>query len=57
MSADTSLHGLGAILIRKQRKGEKQPVAYISRAITKTEQMYAQIENEALVKTWACDRL
>ena len=31
-------------------------MAYISRAMTPTEQRYAQIEMEALDITWACDR-
>ena len=37
--------------------GHWKPVAYISRAMTETEQCYAQVEKEALVVTWACERL
>ena len=52
VSADASTYGLGAVLIQRQRDGNCRPVAYASRAMTNTEQMYAEIEKEALALTW-----
>ena len=56
VSSDASSYGMGAVLFQKQPEGEHKSVAYISRAMTPTEQRYAQIEKEALAITWACDR-
>ena len=52
VSADVSLYGLGAVLTQQQPSGELKPISYISRALTTTEQCYAQIEKEALAVTW-----
>ena len=45
------------MLTQVDTAGKWKPVAHISRAMTATEQRYAQVEKEALVTTWACERL
>ena len=51
MSVDASSKGLGSVILQKG-----QPIAYASRALTKAQQNYAQIEKETLGITFACNR-
>lgn len=51
IECDASKHGLGAIL-----RQENQPVYYASKALTETEQHYAQIEKEMYAILFACER-
>ena len=57
ITADALSYGLRVILTQQQPIGENNPIAYVSRALTSTEQRYPQIEKEALALTWACKRL
>lgn len=51
LSVDASMKGLGAAILQDQ-----SVVAYASRALTPTEQRYAQIEKEALAVCFACTK-
>ena len=51
LQCDASEKGLGVTLLRN-----KQPVAFASRALSKTEQNYAQIEKECLSIVFGCER-
>jgi len=51
IQSDASEKGLGGTLLQNG-----QPVAFASRALTKTEENYAQIEKEALAIVFACER-
>ena len=56
LSSDASSYGLGAVLIQKPDNDKWNPVAYASRAMSSTEQRYAQIEKETLGITWVSER-
>ena len=51
IQCDASQSGLGAVLLQ-----EGKPVCYASRALTHTEENYAQIEKELLAIVFACER-
>lgn len=51
LSVDASSKGLGAVIIQDQ-----QPIAYASRALTSTQQRYAQIEKELLAVVYGCNK-
>lgn len=44
VSADASSYGMGAVMLQRREGGTIKPVAFASRALTPTEQQYAQIE-------------
>ena len=56
ISTDASSYSLGAVLLQEEQ-GSWKPVAFASKALTETEQRYAQIEKEALAIVWACNKL
>lgn len=51
IQCDASEVGLRATLLQNG-----QPIAYASRALSKTEECYAQIENECLAIVFVCER-
>ena len=55
ITADASMHSLGAALLQEEETGWF-PVSYASRTMTEVEKRYAQIEKEALAVTWACQK-
>ena len=57
VSADSSEFALEAAFLQRKRGGKWEPVGYISRRLTEAEVRYAQLENEALAITWACEKL
>ena len=51
ISVDASSKGMGAVILQDER-----PIAYASKALTSTQQKYAQIEKEMLAIVFGCTR-
>ena len=51
LQVDTSNEGLGAVLLQ-----EGKPIAFVSKALTETEQRYANIERQLLTVVFGCGR-
>ena len=56
LSADSSKHSLGAVLMQQRDDKTWGPVAYASRALNSSEQNYCQLEKELLAVSFACTR-
>ena len=53
LQIDASNFGLGALLMKENKEGQWQPIAYISRSLVKAEQNYSTTEKELLAIVWA----
>ncbi|CAM4615489.1 unnamed protein product [Lepidochelys kempii] len=54
---DASDMGLGAVLMQTDTKGERHPIAYLSKKLLPREQHYAAMEKERLAMVWALKKL
>ena len=55
-AADTSPHGLGAIIFHLFPSDEERPIALTSRLLTKGERNYSQIDKEALALVYGAKK-
>ena len=53
METNASNVGIGVVQLQQDRTDEWRPIAYISRALTKTKQNYSTREKELLAMIWA----
>ena len=56
IAADTSLNGIGAVLLQVQDDGNCRPISYASQSLSDAEKGYAVMEKEALAGVWACEK-
>ena len=53
LQTDASNFGIGAVLLQQDDSDSWRPIAYISRALTKSEQNYSTTEKEFLAVVWS----
>ena len=56
LSVDANKSGLGSVLLQLH-KDDWHPVAFASRALSKTERRYSQIEKETLAVVYASEKI
>ena len=57
IQTDASNLGLGAVLLQQNNNNQWQPITFLSRSLTKSEQNYSTIEKELITVVWAFQKL